>query len=110
SLTEIPDLILDHAEIIQTAYEALKRDVNCHPIGLDLLPESFTMPELQAMYETILEKKLDRRNFRRKMINSGILIDTQTQRRGNNHKSPNVYTFDKKTYQSVTGSGFNFSF
>ncbi|MEQ8471169.1 MAG: hypothetical protein RIC35_08285 [Marinoscillum sp.] len=61
-------MILDHQSIIRKAQEILKKELNHQPIGLNLLTDRFTMPELQALYETVLEKSLDRRNFRRKML------------------------------------------
>ena len=107
SLKELPPLMLDHTQIVTKAYEALKAELNHHPIGLDLLPERFTMPELQALYETILNKKLDRRNFRRKMLSFDILIATDERRTGGAHKSPLLYTFDKEKYRRAVKNGLN---
>ncbi|MBR09066.1 MAG: NUDIX hydrolase [Rickettsiales bacterium] len=104
-LKELPDLILDHAEIIRKAHETLKRQLIYQPIGINLLPEKFTMPELQALYETVLEKELDRRNFRRKMLGYDILIQTDERRKGGAHKAPILYKFDKKKYHHAIEKG-----
>lgn len=66
-------MLLDHRDIINKALENLHLQLNYHPVGYNLLPEKFTMPELQKLYETILNKKLDRRNFQRKIVGNGIL-------------------------------------
>ena len=105
SITELPELILDHLQIIQKAHNTLKKELNHQPIGLNLLPEKFTMPELQALYETVLEKKLDRRNFRRKMLSYDILIQTDERRLGGAHKAPILYKFDKEKYNLAIEGG-----
>ncbi len=104
---EVPNLILDHKEILSKAYIELNREVNFHPIGIDLLEDEFTMTELQSLYETILGKSLDRRNFRRKMLNYGILVDTGKTRTGKGHKSPILYRFDQQKYMEAVESGFS---
>ena len=105
SVNELPDLIFDHEEIVQAAYQTLKRHLNYHPIGLNLLPKQFTMPELQALYETVLDKKLDRRNFQRKMLSYDILIRTEKRRTGSAHKAPWLYEFDEEKYHTALEEG-----
>lgn len=105
SLSEIPDLILDHQKILTKAHEALKQELNHHPVGLNLLPAQFTIPELQSLYETILEKKLDRRNFRRTMLSYNILIPTNQRRTGGKHKAPLLYEFDREKYKKAISEG-----
>lgn len=107
SLNKLPEMILDHKRIITSAHQILKRELNYQPIGLNLLPHQFTMPELQLVYETILEKKLDRRNFRRKMLNYGILKSTHKKRTGGNYRSPLLYEFDLKNYNLALQNGLN---
>ncbi len=103
---DLPELMIDHEEILISAYQGLKRDIQHLPIGINLLPEEFTMPELQALYETILGHKLDRRNFRRKMLGYNILIDTGRKRTGGPHKAPIIYTFNKVNYYQYLKDGF----
>ena len=67
NIYEVPEMIFDHSYIIEKALENLRMQLNFHPVGYNLLPLKFTMPELQKLYETILDRKLDRRNFQRKI-------------------------------------------
>ena len=107
AINGLPDLMLDHAGILEKAHEVLKRQLNYQPIGLNLLPKRFTMPELQALYETLLGKALDRRNFQRKMLGYGILIRTGERRTGGAHKSPWLYEFDEEKYRRGLAEGLN---
>lgn len=70
---QLPDLAFDHAEIIQTAMTQIRKDIHFEPIGFDLLDETFTIPQLQRLYEVILEKRFDRRNFQKKMMQIGLI-------------------------------------
>lgn len=107
SIENLPELMHDHLDILKKAHETLKKELNYQPIGINLLPKEFTMPELQALYETILEKPLDRRNFRRKMLSYDILIKTDKRRTGVAHKSPNLYKFDVEKYQNAIRGGLS---
>lgn len=104
---EVPELILDHREILDKALESLRTELNLMPIGYNLLPEKFTIPELQKLYETILDKKLDRRNFLRKITNIGILTKLDEKKSNVAHKAPNLYSFDKEKYDEVLKNGLN---
>jgi len=104
---EVPDLILDHKEILDKALNTLRTELNLMPIGYSLLPEKFTIPELQKLYETILDKKLDRRNFLRKITNIGILTKLDEKKSNVAHKAPNLYSFDKEKYDEVLKNGLN---
>lgn len=107
SVNDLPPLMLDHQEIVEKAHKALKRELSHQPIGLNLLPNQFTMSELQALYETILETQLDRRNFRRKILSYGILKDTKKFRTGVAHKAPALYEFDVSAYKKASQAGLN---
>ncbi len=107
SFKALPELIIDHRQILMKAYETLKIHLNYQPIGLNLLPRRFTMPELQALYETVLDKKLDRRNFQRKMLAYDILIRTEEVRTGGAHKAPYLYEFDEEKYQRALQDGLS---
>jgi hypothetical protein len=108
-MEDLPSLVLDHREIIQRAYAHLKKALQHQPVGLNLLPEEFTMPELQALYETILQRSLDRRNFRRRMLGYGILEDTGRRRTGLGHKAPILYRFLEARYTELLEAGFQSS-
>jgi len=102
---EVPELILDHREILDKALDTLRVELNLMPIGYNLLPEKFTIPELQTLYETILDKKLDRRNFLRKITNIEILTKLDEKKSNVAHKAPNLYSFDKEKYDEVLKDG-----
>lgn len=104
---EVPELILDHKEILDKALDTLRIELNLMPVGYNLLPEKFTIPELQKLYETILDKKLDRRNFLRKITNIGILTKLDEKKSNVAHKAPNLYSFDKEKYDEVLKNGLN---
>lgn len=105
NLQEVPLLIIDHKEILDKALETLRLQLKYQPIGYQLLPEKFTMPELQKLYETILGKSLDRRNFQRKMLSYGILKKLGETRKGGAHKAPYLYSFDLEKYQQALDEG-----
>lgn len=105
NLEERGRLILDHDQILDTALATLRAQLNYQPIGYNLLPTKFTMPELQKLYETILGKKLDRRNFQRKMLSYGILQVLDEKRTGGAHKAPNLYSFHLQNYQKALKLG-----
>lgn len=105
NLTEIENLILDHNLILQEALSNLRLQLNYQPIGFNLLPDKFTMPELQKLYETILDKTLDRRNFQRKMLTFGILNKLPETKRGGAHKSPFYYEFKTENYKRALENG-----
>ena len=107
-VNNLPAMILDHAEILQTALKELQMNLNYHPIGYNLLPDKFTMPELQKLYETILNKTLDRRNFQRKIIATGILKKLDDIKKGVAHRAPSYYKFDLKQYKNALRVGMGF--
>ncbi|PQA93147.1 NUDIX hydrolase [Chryseobacterium shigense] len=105
-LSEI-ELAMDHREIIEKALLTLREKISIKPIGYNLLPEKFTLSELQKLYEAILGKELNRGNFYRKIKNSGILNKLEEQRRGGAHKSPDLYSFDEEKYTQALENGLN---
>jgi len=108
NINTIPEMILDHRDILQKALENLRLQLNYHPVGYNLLPEKFTMPELQKLYETILDRKLDRRNFQRKIMSTGILKKLNEIKKGVAHKAPFLYKFDLRKYQKALKGGMGF--
>ena len=104
-LTSLPQLSLDHSNIIKKALDTLRIQLSLKPVGKNLLPNKFTMPELQILYETILGKSLDRRNFQRKMLSYGFLIKLDERRKGGAHKAPFLYQFDKNVYKKALVNG-----
>ncbi len=107
-LSHIPPLAFDHDQILKVAINRLRGKIRYQPIGFELLPEKFTMPELQNLYEKILEKSLDRRNFRKKILETELLIDHNESMTGVPHKGASYYSFDRKKYKALLEKGFNF--
>jgi 8-oxo-dGTP diphosphatase len=107
-IDEIPKLILDHNAIADKALESLRLHLSDYPIGKDLLSEKFTMPEFQKLYETILDKQLDRRNFQKKIISLGILDKLKERKTGGAHKAPFFYRFNRKKYETAMRQGLKF--
>lgn len=108
ALDEIPPLILDHQEILEAALVYLRRQLNYLPVGLNLMPEKFTMPQLQNLYEEMLKQKLDRGNFQRKILKLGILIRHEKLKSGGAHKAPYLYEFDVEKYHEKVSNGIGF--
>ncbi|MEM7162829.1 MAG: NUDIX domain-containing protein [Bacteroidota bacterium] len=107
-IDQIPELSFDHNEIIDEALKNLKFRIKYQPIGFELLPEKFTMRQLQRIYEAILGIKLDKRNFRRKILKMKFLIPSNEKQIGVPHKPAQFYTFDKHIYNEVKESDFYF--
>ena len=107
SIDELPEFMMDHRAIFDKALIRLRKQLNDKPIGYNLLPEKFTMPELQKLYETILGKKLNRGNFYRKMLRYDILQKLDEIRKGGAHKAPDLYKFDIEKYKKALEQGLN---
>nr|WP_321412446.1 NUDIX domain-containing protein [uncultured Carboxylicivirga sp.] len=105
NIDEITNTIIDHDQIIQEALTALRQQLNNSPIGHKLLPKKFTMPELQKLYETILGKQLDRRNFQRKILSYNLLNRLEEKRVGVAHKSPYLFEFNLENYEKALTEG-----
>lgn len=90
---ELPDLYLDHGEIIDQARQRLVAKLRYSTIGFEFTPEKFTLGELQGVYETILGEPLDKRNFRKKVLAFGCVEDTGEQRRNGSHRPARLYRY-----------------
>lgn len=110
ALDELPgELAFDHGQILEVARERLRGKVRYRPIGFELLPEKFTLSELQRLYEMILGQKLDKRNFQRKLHRMNILIDTGEVQQNVAHRAARYYSFDEKAYKQLERDGTEFS-
>jgi ADP-ribose pyrophosphatase YjhB (NUDIX family) len=107
ALEEIGFLMMDHRQILDKALETLRLQLSYQPVGLNLLPEKFTMPELQKLYETILGKPLDRRNFQRKILSYKILNKLDERKKGGAYKAPFLYEFNIENYNKALKEGFS---
>ncbi|PWT76824.1 MAG: NUDIX hydrolase [Bacteroidetes bacterium] len=104
-LRQLPPLIMDHSQIIQKAIDTVRLQLNYQPIGYNLLPKKFTMPQLQKLYETVLDRSLDRRNFQRRILGYGILRRLKERKKGGAHKAPYLYSFDLRKYHNALKDG-----
>lgn len=101
----LPPLLFDHNDTIKTALHHLRINLYHKPIGYTLLEKKFTLPEILFLYETLLKRKLDRRNFPRKLVSLGLIKDTNEVRKIGQHRSPKLYSFDKKNYDKALKEG-----
>ena len=103
-----PRLAFDHAQICQAAMTFLQRRLRYAPIGFELLPEKFPLRDLQAVYERLLGRPLDKRNFRRRVLELGILRDTGRSESGTAHRAARLYRFNKAMYDALLKKGIDF--
>jgi 8-oxo-dGTP diphosphatase len=108
SVSDTPSLAFDHDEILAAALERLKGKVRYQPIGFELLPPKFTLSQLQRLYETVLERQLDKRNFRKKILSMGVLVETDEVQTDVAHRAARLYRFDEDKYRRLRKKGFNF--
>jgi len=107
-IDDMPPLVFDHEQIFETSLKKLRGKVQYEPIGFELLPEKFTLTQLQKLYEMILEKNLDKRNFRKKILAMDLLIDLDAVQEDVAHRAARLYKFDEKKYKQLKKQGFSF--
>ena len=103
----LPALAFDHADILEVAVQRIRGKVRYQPIGFELLPQYFTLTQMQKLYERILGKELNKRNFRTKILKMNILKEGAILR-GVAHRPAQLYRFDEDKYQDYLKRGFNF--
>jgi 8-oxo-dGTP diphosphatase len=99
NINELPELAFDHKQIVETAHKRLKGKIRYQSIGFELLPEKFKLSQLQNLYEVILETKIDRRNFQKKIKQMDILLNTEEKEKNVAHKAATLYKFNKDKKQ-----------
>jgi 8-oxo-dGTP diphosphatase len=107
-IQKTPKLIFDHNEMVEKALRRLRRKARSEPIGFELLPEKFTIPMLQKLYESIYQKPLDKRNFRKKISSMDILVKLNEKEKKGSKKGAWLYKFDHEKYLEKQNSGFLF--
>ena len=105
---EMPDLVLDHNLMVRDALQVLKVEARRQPIGFELLPDEFTIPQLQSLYEAIHGKALDPRNFRKKVTSFNFLIKTDKKDFSSSRKGAYLYRFDLGKYNELLRAGYDF--
>lgn len=108
NVSELPDMVFDHKEIVNDFLENLKERAQTQPIGFDLLPKYFTLGEIQSLYEEIFDTKFDKGNFRKKVLNMGVLIETSELRTQVAHRPARLFKFNRKAYEALSKGGFTF--
>jgi 8-oxo-dGTP diphosphatase len=108
SVDDVPSLAFDHTEILDMALERLRGKLAYQPIGFELLPQKFTLSQLQHLYEVVLERELDKRNFRKKVLATGLLIETKQVQQDVAHRAARLYRFDERKYRQLARDGFHF--
>ena len=108
TINEHPRLILDHEQMVSTALQKLRRKCRTQPLGFELLPEKFTIPQLQSLYEAILMQPLDKRNFRKKILAMNLLDKLEEKEKTSSKKGAFLYKFDDEKYRNLSQQGFTF--
>jgi len=107
-LDQMPNLVLDHNQLVADALVQLRLQAAYQPIGFELLPEKFTIPSLQKLYESIYQKTFDDRNFRKKIIALDVLTKLEEKDKTTSKKGAFLYKFNRKKYDTLVNSGINF--
>ena len=107
-VNEVPRLAFDHMKILAVALERLRGKLTYAPIGFELLPQKFTIKQLQRLYEIVLGTQLDNRNFRKKIFAMGVLRELDEMQKGVPHRAARLYKFDEKKYRQLIKQGLNF--
>ena len=107
-INDFPNLIFDHNIMVNKALKRLKRKAQSQPIGFELLPEKFTIPQLQKLYETIFQKEFDKRNFRKKILGFQVLQKFDEKEKKSSKKGAYLYRFDQDKYNRLIENGYSF--
>ena len=107
-ISKIPNLAFDHNDMIMKGLEALRVKLSYEPIGFDLLPKEFLFSELENLYTTILQKEIDRRNFRKKMLSFDVLEETETVLSQKAGRPGKLFRFNLLKYNQLAKQGFRF--
>ncbi len=108
-LSALPKLAFDHEHILKKSIQKIQRKISYSPIAFELLPEKFTLTQLQQVYETIWGRSLDKRNFRKKMLNYGILKELPEVQKGVSYRAARLYKLDRRKYAKIFQNELNFS-
>ena len=109
SLSRLPDLIFDHPVMVRRALTDLQNQVRIKPVGFELLPDKFTLVQLQDLYEAIFQKNIDKRNFRKKILSMEILEKLDEKEKETSKKGAYYYRFNEDNYKRLKQNGFFFN-
>ncbi len=102
-------LAFDHLEIFEFALETLRNELRTKPLAFELLPTKFSLSQLQKIYEVIFEKKLDKRNFRKKIANLSYIVPLNEYETAVSHRPAKLYMFSRDIYQKLRTENFDFT-
>lgn len=108
SISKLPELIFDHPQMVKRALTDLQNQVKVKPVGFELLPEKFTLVQLQDLYEAIYQRSVDKRNFRKKILSMGILEKLDEKEKETSKKGAYYFKFNKENYEKLKKDGFYF--
>lgn len=109
-VNDLPELVIDHNTMVEDALNLIRRNARYRPIGFELLPEKFTLPQLLRLYQEIYQKPIDDRNFRKKILATGLLKKLNTKDKSTSKKGAFHYTFDQEKYKELLEKGFDINF
>jgi len=109
SIGKLPDLIFDHSVMVNRALVYLQDQIKVKPVGFELLPDKFTLVHLQDLYEAIYQRKIDKRNFRKKILSMEILEKLDEKEKETSKKGAYYYKFNKDKYEKLKQNGFYFN-
>ncbi len=108
-LSEVPELVFDHNQMIRDTLAILKKRASAHPVGFNVLPEKFTLTQLQNLYEAVYQTPLDKRNFRKKILSLNILDKLDEKDKKNSKRGAYLYKFNKEKYNKLREEGYRLS-
>lgn len=108
-LNKLDKLVFDHNQMLEDTITILRKKASTQPLGFNLLPEKFTLPQLQMLYEAIYDTNLDKRNFRKKILEMNILEKQDDKDKSTSRKGAFYYKFDKDKYDALLNKGYYFS-
>jgi 8-oxo-dGTP diphosphatase len=108
-VSDLPRLIFDHSLMVKRALADLQYQIKVKPVGFELLPEKFTLVQLQELYEAIYQIKVDKRNFRKKILSMGVLEKLEEKEKETSKKGAWYYMFNKERYEKLSRNGFSFN-
>lgn len=108
-INNLPEMGFDHPAILEKALECLRIKLRSEPIGFELLPEKFTLSQLQRLYEVVIGTQFDRRNFRKKVLQMKYIIPLDEKQKGVKHKPAQLFIFSREVYEKTKKERFDFS-
>lgn len=108
AISQLPRLAFDHEAILELAISRLRAKIRYQPLGFELLPQKFTLGQLQRLYEAVLGYALDKRNFRRAVLRMGVLVELEEMEQGVAHRPSRLFRFDRAEYRRLLKRGFHF--